>query len=388
MSAGAGAGGSGGSGGSGGRSGVRTQPPTLAPMDRLERLTDLVLVLLREGPPRTLAEIADEVPGYPPAGEARRQAFERDKRTLRDQGIAVTTAPVAGPEQLGYQIRPEDFYLPDLALEPDEQVALNLAVAAVHMGDGIGRQSAGQQALWRLGLPGGPGPAAVAALPAVPALPAVFEAIRTSATLSFAYRGARRQVAPAQLRFHRGRWYLVGYDLDRQAARTFRVDRMEGGPDVGAPGSRRLPDGFDPDAPWSGDPWQAGDEPTVVVDLLVDAVVAPRVERDVGTGAVAERRPDGSLVLRLDVTNLDALRAWVLELGEHAEVLAPPAVRHDLVRWLEAVAHGAVADGAEAQGAEAQGAGVQGAGVQGAGSEGAGVDGAAEGGGDAVAGDR
>lgn len=307
-------------------------------MDRLERLTDLVLVLLREGPPRSLAEIADAVPGYPPPGEARRQAFERDKRTLRDQGIAVTTEPLAGPEQLGYRIRPDDFYLPELDLDPDEQVALNLAVAAVHVGDGIGQQSTGQQALWRLGLPGGPGPAALAALPTVPALPALFEAIRTGADVAFDYRGKRRRLAPAQLRFHRGRWYLVGFDLDRRAARTFRADRIDGTPSVGTPGSRQLPDGFDPAGPWSGDPWQAGDEPPVPVDVLVDPVVAPRLVRDVGAEAVAERRSDGSVVLRLEVTNLAALRAWVLELGEHAEVLSPAEVRDDLVRWLRAVA--------------------------------------------------
>lgn len=307
-------------------------------MDRLERLTDLVLVLLRQGPARTLSEIADAVPGYPPAGEARRQAFERDKRTLRDQGIAVTTEPVAGPEQLGYRIRPEDFYLPDLALDPDEQVALNLAVAAVHIGDGTGgHQSVAQEALWRLGLPGGPGPAALAALPTVAALPTLFEAIRTDADVAFEYRGDHRRVAPAQLRFHGGRWYLVGHDLDRQAARTFRVDRIEGIPSLGPPGGRQLPAGFDPAGPWSGDPWQAGDEPPVPVDVLVDPVVSPRLERDVGAEAVTERRADGSLVLRLEVTNPAALRAWVLELGEHAEILSPPELRADLVRWLRAV---------------------------------------------------
>lgn len=307
-------------------------------MDRLERLTDLVLVLLRDGPPRSLSEIADDVPGYPPPGEARRQAFERDKRTLRDQGIAVTTEPIPGPEQLGYRIRPDDFYLPDLALEPDEQVALNLAVAAVDVGEGTGRQGIGHQALWRLGLPGGPGPAAVAALPTVPALPALFEAIRTGATVTFGYRGERRQVAPAQLRFHRGRWYLVGHDLDRGAARTFRADRVEGDPELGAPGSRQLPEEFDPDGPWSGEPWRAGDEPPVMVDILVDAVVAPRLVRDVGTEAVAEHRADGSVVLRLEATNVAALRAWVLELGEHAEILSPAGVRADMVAWLTAVA--------------------------------------------------
>jgi hypothetical protein len=60
-------------------------------VDRLERLTDLVLVLLRDQRPKSLREIASEVPGYPvQEGEARRQAFERDKRTLRDGDIEVT----------------------------------------------------------------------------------------------------------------------------------------------------------------------------------------------------------------------------------------------------------------------------------------------------------
>ncbi len=302
-------------------------------MDRLERLTNLVLVLLREGRARSLAEIADEVPGYPPPGEARRQAFERDKRTLRDQGIEVSTEPLPGREQVGYRIRPEDFYLPELDLEPDEQVALNLAVAAVHVGDG-----SGQQALWRLGLPTGPGPAALAELPTVPALPVLFEAIRARSAVRFAYRDRQRTVAPAQLRFQRGRWYLAGWDVDREAWRTFRVDRMAGVPRAGAAGSGPLPDGPGPGDLWAGEPWRAGDEVPSAVDVLVDAVVAPRVVRDVGEPAVVDRRPGGAAVVRLEVTNHAALRAWVLEMGQHAEVLAPAEARADVVRWLRAVA--------------------------------------------------
>ncbi len=313
--------------------GLRVRSPTLPEMDRLERLTDLVLVLLRDGPARSLQEIADEVPGYPPAGETRRQAFERDKRTLRDQGIEVSTEPIGGRDQVGYRIRPEDFYLPDLDLDPEEQVALNLAVAAVHVGDG-----SGQHALWRLGLPTGPGPAALADLPTLPALPVLFEAIGARATVTFSYRGSTRTVVPIQLRFHRGRWYLAGFDVDRSSWRTFRVDRMEGAPVAGAPGSGTVPGDADSATLWAGEPWRAGDEEPTFVDVLVDEVVAPRVVRDVGEAAVIDRRPGGATAVRLEVTNQAALRAWVLELGEHAEVLAPPAARADMVRWLRAVA--------------------------------------------------
>ncbi len=195
-------------------------------VDRLERLTDLVLVLLRDDRPKPLREIAAEVPGYPAEGEARRQAFERDKRTLRDGGVEVSAVPIEGREQVGYLIRPEDFYLPDLDLAPDEQAALNLAVAGVHLGDPSGRD-----ALWRLGLPASAGVQPFADLAALPALPVLYDAVRRRATVTFDYRGDTRHVAPALLRFRGGWWYLVGFDLDKEASRTFRVDRMDGAAD-------------------------------------------------------------------------------------------------------------------------------------------------------------
>jgi proteasome accessory factor B len=302
-------------------------------VDRLERLTNLMLVLLRDGRPRSLREIADEVPGYPDPGEARRQAFERDKRTLRDEGIDVVTEPVDGPDQVGYRIRPEDYYLPDLGLDADEQTALNLAVAAVHFGDPSGRD-----ALWRLGLAPGASPPPLADLPSLSALPAVFEALRARATVSFDYRGAPRRVAPAVLRFRRGWWYLVGFDLDRDAPRTFRVDRIDGEPRHGEPGSAQLPAGFDPEAALPDAPWQIGEGETTWVEVLADGVVAGRIAHEVGAEAVVDRRADGSVVVRLPVVYPNALRSWLLEFGDRVEVLSPPELRSDMVAWLETVA--------------------------------------------------
>ena len=309
-------------------------------VDRLERLTNLVLVLLRDGRPRSLRQIADEVPGYPPEGEARRQAFERDKRTLREGGIVVSTAGVDGPDQYGYLIKPEDFYLPDLDLDPEEQAALNLAVAAVHLGDPSGRD-----ALWRLGLPAPTGARPLAQLPALPALPVLWEAVRQRAAVSFDYRGEPRRVAPAVLRFRGGWWYLVGLDLDKDAARTFRVDRMEGLPEAGRPGSGDLPAGFEPTTALAEEPWRIGEGELLSVDILVDAELSTLVEQQLASAHVVERRQHGSVVLRLEVTNVDALRTWLFELGEHAVVLAPPEVRQAVVGWLEDMATAPVGRG-------------------------------------------
>jgi len=300
-------------------------------VDRLERLTDLVL-FLREGRARSLREIADSVPGYPPEGEARRQAFERDKRTLRGGGVEITTVPVEGRDQIGYMIRTEDFYLPDLELEADEQAALNLAVAGVHLGDPSGRD-----ALWRLGLPASAGVQPLAELPALPALPTLHGALRCGGTVSFSYRGEKRLVDPALLRFHGGWWYLVGYDRDRGASRTFRVDRMEGLPSVGAPGSAHLPEGFELSEALRDEPWKMGESESVQVDVQVDAPLAALVVAELGEPTVTEHRSGGSVVVRLEVTNTAALRSWVLELGDHAEVLAPGWVRDEMAGWLDSI---------------------------------------------------
>ena len=173
----------------------------MAPLDRLERLTDLVLVLLHASSPRTLGEIAEAVPGYPSSHVALRQAFERDKRVLRDEGIVVRTDAVPGPEQFGYRIDPDDFYLPELGLEPDEQAALHLAVAGVHLGDPSGRD-----ALSKLGGTGLGDVRPLAALVPLDALVPRFAALHARAEVRFSYRGAARSVAPATLEFRGGRW--------------------------------------------------------------------------------------------------------------------------------------------------------------------------------------
>lgn len=302
----------------------------MATLDRLERLTDLVLVLLNARTPRTLEEIAATVPGYPASRAARRQAFERDKRILRDEGIPVVTEPVEGPEQYGYRIDPDAFYLPDLELAPDERAALHLAVAGVHLGDPSGRD-----ALAKLGASGVAEARAVAQVDAPAALVPLFDAVRSQAEVRFTYHGTPRSLAPATLQFRAGRWYLVGWDRAVDAARTYRVDRIESLGAPGPPGSGAVPEDVAPgDA--TADPWR--DEGAERVMIRVDAVEAPRIVAEVGERAVTERAPDGSVLLSLGVTTFPVLRSWVLGLLDHAEVVGPTRAREDVVSWLEQIA--------------------------------------------------
>ena len=55
--------------------------------ERVERLTNLLALLLETPEPLTLVQITSELGGqYPDSERARRAAFERDKAALRDLG--------------------------------------------------------------------------------------------------------------------------------------------------------------------------------------------------------------------------------------------------------------------------------------------------------------
>ncbi len=306
-------------------------PPKL---DRLERVTDLVLVLLDTDQPLTLDAIAHQVPGYPTEHAARRQAFERDKRLLRDEGIPVVTQRLPGAEQYGYLIERDSFYLPDLDLEPDEQVALHLAVAGVHLGDPSGRD-----ALLKLGAAGLGDVRPIASLVPPAALIELYETVRTRAEATFGYRGRTRRVAAVGLWFRFGHWYLVAWDLDREAVRTFRVDRIEGEVGRAEPGSGAVPDGVEVDveAALPEEPWEAEGDHRIEMCIKIDALAARHVVDEVGEDKVARRADDGSVELVLNVASFASIRSWVLGLAEHAIVLEPPAFRDELVAWLTAL---------------------------------------------------
>ncbi len=301
-------------------------------LDRLERVTDLVLVLLEASQPMTLDSIAHQVPGYPPEHSARRQAFERDKRLLRDEGIPVLTEPLPGNEQFGYLIDRESFYLPDLHLEPDEQVALQLAVAGVHLGDPSGRD-----ALLKLGAAGLGDVRPIASMVPSAALIELFEAVRTHAVATFAYKTEERRVAPVGLWFRFGHWYLVAWDLGRAAVRTFRVDRIEGEVSRGEAGGAVVPQDVDVKAALPEEPWDVEGEDRIEMRVRVDALEARRVADEVGQDKVVEWLADGSVELVLGVSSFASIRFWVLGLLDHATIVEPAAFREELVAWLDAL---------------------------------------------------
>lgn len=304
--------------------------------ERLERLVNLTATLLATRRPLTLDELADRLePGYPPELGARRRQFERDKETLRDLGIPIRVEPVDSlGGELGYRIHPDDYYLPDLDLDPDERAALHLAVTAVDVGgfDPL-------DALRKLGGAEGEGAGApLATFEVTPHLGTCFDAVSRRAVLTFRYRGEVRHLEPHGILHRFAHWYVVGRDRDRDAPRSFRVDRIEGPPGVGPPDAFVVPAGVDPSRYLPSDPMRIGDDEPLAARVLVDATRATLVAGALGADAVVEWRDDGSVVVALAVVNRDAFRAFVLDLLDHAEVLAPPELRAEVVDWLRVLA--------------------------------------------------
>jgi proteasome accessory factor B len=316
-------------------------------VDRLERLVNLVAALLAAERPITREEIRKRVGGYAHEDDAFRRNFERDKDLLRQMGMPLTLEqidPLRPDSPSGYRIPRDRYELPDPGLDTDELAALHLAASAVELEGAWGRGAA-TTALWKLAASTANGgtaapvadrparPRAVAELPGGEDLAVLFGAVASRQRVRFLYRDKAREVEPWRLSYRSGQWYLAGWDHSRDDARTYRLDRVQGPPEpVGQPGAFVRPPGADGAPP---PPWQLGDEDEMVAEVLVDAVQADWAAAAVGEAAVAERRPDGAIVLKLAVTNSDAFRTFVLGFLDHAEVLGPPALRDGMIDWLE-----------------------------------------------------
>src|SRR2546422_8311366 len=91
-------------------------------MHPLERLLDLVALLLDARNPLTFDDIRRVMPAYQQTDSASaKRMFERDKDTLREVGIPIELAGTdAWDVEQGYRIPKDQYYLPDVAVTTDE----------------------------------------------------------------------------------------------------------------------------------------------------------------------------------------------------------------------------------------------------------------------------
>ena len=315
--------------------------------DKFERLMNLTAALLDAERPLSAEYIHEHVAGYTADGESYRRAFERDKADLLELGIPIVLLPIPGESSgsLGYRIERTDYELPDPELEPEELAALHLALRAVRVGES---ETLGTRALWRLGGVLGTdddspdaSDLSLGALPTDPSLIPLFGAVLERRVATFVYGTkegeATRTLEPWRLEFQRGHWYVLGFDVDRQGERNFRVDRIVGPIETGSAGA------FSPSVESRGErafkPWNpdgSGDQPVTAI-LRVDGEHAVTATELLGTETVRDVEVDGSTIYEVPVTSWPAFRSFVLSFLDHAELIGPPELRSDLVDWLGAM---------------------------------------------------
>jgi proteasome accessory factor B len=326
-------------------------------MSRIERLINLTAALLATDRPLTAEELAERVPGYPDDKASFRRQFERDKDALRELGMPIVLVMLegAGFDAAAYRIDRDSYYVKDPGLTPDELSALTLAARLVrldHAGPSIGVGAGPEGAMWKLRTehveqaleqsehPNQARPngelAADVSLPTDAALSTIFEAIAAGRSVVFTYRDESRHVVPRSLSFEKGRWYMSAFDIMRADDRSFRIDRM--GTDVALGDTFEAPKRDESrQSPSLQRPWELGTNEPTLARVLVDVDQAPWAVRSVDEAAVIEHRDDGGVVIELRVRNVDAFRSFVLGFLESAEVLSPPALRADLMAWLQAM---------------------------------------------------
>ncbi|HEX4816130.1 MAG TPA: WYL domain-containing protein [Nonomuraea sp.] len=312
---------------------------------KTERLLNLVICLLATRRPLSAEQIRQAVPGYDRDGdEAFQRMFERDKNELREIGIPIDVVRDPWEDEPGYRIERQSYELPEITLEPDEAAVLGLA-AQVWQRASLAEAASG--ALLKLRAGGvatdqpvggsiGGGALELRVDTRDPAFPALWEAVRDRRVVRFDYRGAGsetvlgRTVEPWGVVSRRGRWYLAGYDRDRQAPRAFRLSRVAGPvTPVGKAGAVEVPEGVDLRA-MVGFPDEPADERVAVVRVRQGACEGLRqLARAVRPGGA------GWDDAELTFTDPERLAGWMASLGADVEVVEPPDAREAVIRRLK-----------------------------------------------------
>ncbi|MGH8959190.1 MAG: helix-turn-helix transcriptional regulator [Acidimicrobiia bacterium] len=302
----------------------------------LERVINLLVMLLTASRPVPADEIRRTIPGYSAdSDEAFHRMFERDKDLLRRIGIPIELRPMDGWEvDHGYLVDPNAYRLADPGLTDEERAALLLAAQMVRLGGEL----AAPEAVLKLG--GARTTGAVEPLSADLGLGAetlgeLFKAVTERRLVSFRYRSTARRMAPYGLGHRRGHWYLVGGTNEGQ--RTYRVDRMEQIEVEAETGTFRRPEDFDLKGVLDHLAWEGGPGASTQAMVRFSPEVAWWASRQLGSTA---RQTDaaGSITVTVAVSNPAAFLGWVLTFGEGAEVLSPPQLRQAVIDRVKGVA--------------------------------------------------
>jgi proteasome accessory factor B len=322
------------------------------PAAKTERLLNLVLCLLYTRRPLPKSKIREIVPQYGSAAsdEAFDRMFERDKDELRELGIPLVTEDIGNvwDDELGYRIDQRDYALPDIEFEADELAVLGLASRTWAHASLAGPAAQALRKLKAIDIERD-SESLVGIEPRLGTREASFEPVKNAVvgmqTISFGYRTAgqgdirTRRVQPWGLASWHGRWYLTGFDLDRDAPRVFRLSRIvDDVRPVGRPGGYAVPPDHRAQEMIRS---TVGDQPTRTAAVRVREGRGQALRRRGHEGATEH----GWTALDVPFTDADAFADEVSGYGPDVVVDAPDEVRDLVVARLRGAAAVTPGDG-------------------------------------------
>ncbi|WP_159622453.1 helix-turn-helix transcriptional regulator [Ruania rhizosphaerae] len=309
-------------------------------MDRVpaaERLLDLVIALSHTRHRMTKGEIRRQVNGYADAAstESFDRMFERDKDQLRALGIPIVTlTDSAHEDDVGYRIDTTEYTLPPVDFTPAEVGVLSLAAQVWQDSSFAAESRRGLTKLRAVSDLSDPGEHAGLALRVRgpdAAFAELLEAITDRIAVEFTYRTARtgtsaqRTVEPWRLVAKDRGWYLIGFDRDRQAQRSFRLSRITTKVRrIGERGAVQIPSRIE--------------VPPVTTTEVVLALVPERASALRARAEPSEHHaaPSDRDVVRLTVTDIDRFAEQVAGYADSVLVLEPAELRSAVLARLRA----------------------------------------------------
>jgi proteasome accessory factor B len=310
---------------------------------KTERILNLTICLLVSGRYLPKSRIREAVEGYHDLSDAAfERTFERDKDELRGLGVPIEVGSFDPlfDDEVGYRIVASEFELPEIELDAEEASVVGVA-ARVWQHASMAESTL--SAIAKLRAAGvEPDTSQLASLePSVSATEPAFETLWTAVLdrcrVSFVYRGgALRTLEPWGVTSSKGRWYVIGRDVDRDAVRMFKMSRISGLPRrVSRPGAFRVPDNLDLRSLARS---LAPPEPTAEATVAIRAGKAPSIRRRGRPATTDLDLPSGFDVFVVGYGDGWTFAEEVAPYGADVVVLEPLELRQLVIRGLRGVA--------------------------------------------------
>lgn len=319
---------------------------------KVRRQFGLILTLISYRYGLTKEEILSSVEGYKAQFEIANtetkreslyQVFERDKDEIRSLGVVIETFSVEDAwgdnQQTRYRIVEEDYDFPDDVIFSGKEMAL-LGLAAEAWRDGSLSLDS-RHALTKLRSLGiTVSEPLIGLAPRINADGAVFEALKDimdrTAIASFLYlkpgenQPVLRHAAPLALVNRTGLWYVLAFDVDAKAERTFLLSRIvnlpsRAGTKVHDPGTVDYAAQLESEL----DALEAAQRARVWVEPGSDASV--RLSATYG-------KPDENNELEMNFSDINLLADELTEYGSTVKALEPVELRDALTARFSALA--------------------------------------------------